>query len=244
MEGTAAGVTSSTLSRSSTVEEGDFLEGAEAKLKLIQKSSKAAVWRTKFALLGLSLFFFFCATPMMMTQFGMLPPIYALFGIFQPASIFCGILAVQPTDTYLVRGALIMFSIVGFGCGPLICLPSAFAKLGGPECANTSFAPESTATSSPLGAPVDYSLSADPDGFCAASFLFWALQLPMCLTLGVLVWPALRKTGWCCTGEWRMTTYAKQFGAIPRNSAQLSDGPPALPTGTPRTRASSGRCSG
>ena len=32
MEGTAAGVTSSTLSRSSTVEEGDFLEGAEAKL--------------------------------------------------------------------------------------------------------------------------------------------------------------------------------------------------------------------
>ena len=116
MEGTAAGVTSSTLSRSSTVEEGDFLEGAEAKLKLIQKSSKAAVWRTKFALLGLSLFFFFCATPMMMTQFGMLPPIYALFGIFQPASIFCGILAVQPTDTYLVRGALIMFSIVGFGC--------------------------------------------------------------------------------------------------------------------------------
>ena len=62
MEGTAAGFTSSTLSRSSTVEEGDFLEGAEAKLKLIQKSSKAAVWRTKFALLGLSLFFFLSAT--------------------------------------------------------------------------------------------------------------------------------------------------------------------------------------
>ena len=49
MEGTAAGVTSSTLSRSSTVEEGDFLEGAEAKLKahLLIHSSVA---RAKYAL--------------------------------------------------------------------------------------------------------------------------------------------------------------------------------------------------
>ena len=115
MEGTAAGVTSSTLSGLQPSRRATSSR-APRRSSSSRSRLRPRCGAQNLRSLGLSLFFFLCATPMMMTQFGMLPPTPSSASSSPPRS--CGILAVQPTDTYLGRGALIMFSIVGFGCGP------------------------------------------------------------------------------------------------------------------------------
>ena len=105
-----------------------------------------------------------------------------IFGMFQFVMMFCVLLAIQPHDHIAVRVMSVLSIIVGFFCGPFVCLPSALTPLMSAQCANTTINP-----SNQIHGPV----ASMPNLYCFASILMWLWQVPGCFLMGALAVPVL-----------------------------------------------------
>ena len=171
---------------------------AESRLALIQRRARRDVCKIKALFILLSLVCVALTWPANLASMDpSLPREWAWLLSFQPLGIFFLVLAVHPQDRIMVRIFFFTFMMVGFLCGPIICIPQGIGKIWTVECANTTISPQNF-----LHGP---SVSS-PDIYCITYINLFLVQFVGCLLMGCGSLKAVQCTNGC--KEWKMTAYA------------------------------------